>query len=148
MKDKVFGEMQFKAGMCKKENETITLWGNRYTFRIKTSNTKDEMPNEKQQQAYIDFKKNIDEISEKSREPVKKFLADESNFIAEMLDDVTLPQNLIDVLIPNQVRFFRNGKVAIIFDGAWTEDNVVVLLEPSEPSSCKVDYDWILESEI
>ena len=51
MKDKVFGEMQFNVGWCKME--TISLWGNLYTFKIRISTTKDEVPSEKQQQAYL-----------------------------------------------------------------------------------------------
>ena len=61
MKDKVFGEMQFEVGWCK--TEAISLWGNLYTFKIRTSTTKDDVPSEKQQQAYLSFKKNLNEIS-------------------------------------------------------------------------------------
>ena len=141
MKDKVFGEMQFNVGWCKME--TISLWGNLYTFKIRISTTKDEVPSEKQQQAYLSFKKNLNEISEKSLGLVNDFL---SNNIDEILGGLgePLPTNLTDLLIPNQVLLFKNGKTAIIFDAAWTDENVVILLG----QSIKVDYGYILEGEI
>ena len=141
MKDKVFGEMQFNVGWCKME--TISLWGNLYTFKIRISTTKDEVPREKQQQAYLSFKKNLNEISEKSLGLVNDFL---SNNIDEILGELgePLPTNLTDLLIPNQVLLFKNGKTAIIFDAAWTDENVVILLG----QSIKVDYGYILEGEI
>lgn len=141
MKDKVFGEMQFNVGWYKME--TINLWGNLYTFKIRTSTTKDEMPNEKQQQAYLSFKKNLNEISEKSLSLVNDFL---SKNIDEILNEFgqPIPTNLSDLLIPNQVLFFKNGKTAIIFDAAWTDENIVILLG----QSIKVDYGYILEGEI
>ena len=141
MKDKVFGEMQFNVGWCKME--TIRLWGNLYTFQIRISTTKDEVPSEKQQQAYLSFKKNLNEISEKSLGLVNDFL---SNNIDEILGELgePLPTNLTDLLIPNQVLLFKNGKTAIIFDAAWTDENVVILLG----QSIKVDYGYILEGEI
>lgn len=141
MKDKVFGEMQFNVGWYKME--TINLWGNLYTFKIRTSTTKSEVPNEKQQQAYLSFKNNLKEISEVSLGSVNKFLSDNMD---EILDELgqPLPTNLTDLLIPNQVLFFKNGKTAIIFDVAWTDENVVILLG----QSIKVDYGYILEGEI
>lgn len=141
MKDIVFGEMQFNIGWCKMER--INLWGNIYTFKIRTSTTNDEVPNEKQQQAYISFENNLNQISKKSLGPVNDFL---SNNIDEILDELgqPLPKNLSDLLIPNQVLFFKNGKTAIIFDVAWTDENVVILLG----QSIKVDYGYILEGEI
>ena len=141
MKDKVFGEMQFEVGWCK--TEAISLWGNLYTFKIRTSTTKDDVPSEKQQQAYLSFKKNLNEISKKSLGPVNDFL---SNNIDEILGELgePLPTNLTDLLNPNQVLFFKNGKTAIIFDVAWTDENVAILLG----QSIKVDYGYILEGEI
>lgn len=141
MEDKVFGEMQFNVGWYKME--TITLWGNLYTFKIRTSTTKDELPSEKQQQAYLSFKNNLNEISDKSLGPVNDFLTEN---IDEILDEFgqPLPTKLTDLLIPNQVLFFKNGKTAIIFDVTWTDENVVILLG----QSIKVDYGYILEGEI
>ena len=101
------------------------------------------MPNEKQQQAYLSFKKNLNEISEKSLSLVNDFL---SKNIDEILNEFgqPIPTNLSDLLIPNQVLFFKNGKTAIIFDAAWTDENIVILLG----QSIKVDYGYILEGEI
>ncbi len=141
MEDRVFGEMQFNVGWSKME--TINLWGNLYTFKIRTSTTIDEVPSEKQQQSYISFKNNLNEISANTLGPVNDFLSDN---IDEILDEFghPLPTKLTDLLIPNQVLFFKNGKTAIIFDVAWTDENVVILLG----QSIKVDYGYILEGEI
>lgn len=140
MKDNVFGEMQFNVGWCKME--TIELWGNLYTFKIRTSSMVDEIPSERQQQAYLSFKNNLKEVSDKTLAPVNDFL---SNNLEEILEEFgqPLPKNLTDLLIPNQVLFFKNGKVAIIFDVAWTDENVVILFG----QSIKVDYGYILEGE-
>ena len=101
------------------------------------------MPNEKQQQAYLSFKNNLKKISEVTLDSVNKFLSDNMD---EILDELgqPLPTNLTDLLIPNQVLFFKNGKKAIIFDVAWTDENVVILLG----QSIKVDYGYILEGEM
>lgn len=141
MKDKVFGEMQFYVGWYKMES--IVLWGNHYTFKIRVSTTKEELPNEKQQQAYISFKNNLNEISAKSIGPVNDFLSANIDDILEEFGQ-PLPKNLTDLLIPNQVLFFQNGKTAIIFDVAWTDENVVILID----QAIKVDYGYILEGEI
>lgn len=142
MEDKVFGEMQFNVGWCK--IEAITLWGNRYYFKIRTSSAITEKPSETQQQAYLSFKENLNEISEKSLAPVNDFLSDNIDEILEEFGQ-PLPLALTDLLIPNQVLFFKNGKTAIIFDVAWTDENVVILLEGE---SIKVDYGYILEGEL
>lgn len=141
MKDNVFGEMDFQVGWYKMEN--IHLWGNIYTFKIRTSTLKEERPNLLQQQAYISFKKNLKEISEQSLSLMDNFLSDNLEEILEYFGQ-PLPNALTDLLIPNQVLFFKNGKAAIIFDVAWTEDNVVILLE----DKIKVDYGYIIENEI
>ena len=141
MEDKVFGEIQFNVGWYKME--TITLWRNLYAFKIRTSTTKGELPSEKQQQAYLSFKNNLNEISDKSLGPVNDFLTENIDEILEEFGQ-PLPMKLTDLLIPNQVLFFKNGKTAIIFDVAWTDENVVILLE----QSIKVDYGYILEGEI
>lgn len=141
MKDKVFGEMDFQVGWYKMEN--IHLWGNFYTFKIRISTLKEEQPNELQQQAYLSFKKNLKEISEQSLPLMNEFLSDNLEDILEYFGQ-PLPNALTDLLIPNQILFFKNGKSAIIFDVAWTEDNVVILLE----DKIKVDYGYIIENEI
>ena len=141
MNDKIFGEMQFNVGWYKIEN--ITLWGNLYTFKIRVSATSDEFPNDKQQQAYLSFKENINEISEKSLGLVNDFLQDNISEITEEFGQ-PLPTKLTDVLIPNQVLFFKNGKIAVIFDVAWTDENVVLLLG----QTTKVDYGYIIEGEV
>lgn len=141
MKDKVFGDLQFNVGWYKKED--ITLWGNRYNFKIRVSATKDELPNVKQKEAYLAFKEKINEISEKSLTPV-------NNFLQENIDEITdeygqsLPSKLTDVLTPNQVLFFKSGKTAVIFDVAWTDENVVILLG----QTIKVDYGYCIEGEV
>ena len=140
MNDKIFGEMQFNVGWYKIEN--ITLWGNLYTFKIRVSATIDEFPNDKQQQAYLSFKENINEISEKSLGLVNDFLQDNISEITEEFGQ-PLPTKLTDVLIPNQVLFFKSGKIAVIFDVAWTDENVVLLLG----QTTKVDYGYIIEGE-
>lgn len=141
MNDKIFGEMQFNVGWYKIEN--ITLWGNLYTFKIRVSATIDEFPNDKQQQAYLSFKENINEISEKSLGLVNDFLQDNISEITEEFGQ-PLPTKLTDVLIPNQVLFFKSGKIAVIFDVAWTDENVVLLLG----QTTKVDYGYIIEGEV
>ena len=141
MNDKIFGEMQFNVGWYKIEN--ITLWGNLYTFKIRVSATSDEFPNDKQQQAYLWFKENINEISEKSLGLVNDFLHENISEITEEFGQ-PLPTKLTDVLIPNQVLFFKNGKIAVIFDVAWTDENVVLLLG----QTTKVDYGYIIEGEV
>ena len=141
MNDKIFGEMQFNVGWYKIEN--ITLWGNLYTFKIRVSATIDELPNDKQQQAYLSFKENINEISEKSLGLVNDFLQDNISEITEEFGQ-PLPTKLTDVLIPNQVLFFKSGKIAVIFDVAWTDENVVLLLG----QTTKVDYGYIIEGEV
>lgn len=141
MNDKIFGEMQFNVGWYKIEN--IALWGNLYTFKIRVSATSDEFPNDKQQQAYLSFKENINEISEKSLGLVNDFLHENISEITEEFGQ-PLPTKLTDVLIPNQVLFFKNGKIAVIFDVAWTDENVVLLLG----QTTKVDYGYIIEGEV
>lgn len=141
MNDKIFGEMQFNVGWYKIEN--ITLWGNLYTFKIRVSATIDEFPNDKQQQAYLSFKENINEISEKSLGLVNDFLQDNISEITEEFGQ-PLPTKLTDVLIPNQVLFFKSGKIAVIFDVAWTDENVVLLLG----QTTKVDFGYIIEGEV
>ena len=141
MNDIIFGEMQFNVGWYKIEN--ITLWGNLYTFKIRVSATSDEFPNDKQQQAYLWFKENINEISEKSLGLVNDFLHENISEITEEFGQ-PLPTKLTDVLIPNQVLFFKNGKIAVIFDVAWTDENVVLLLG----QTIKVDYGYIIEGEV
>ena len=141
MKDKVFGELQFNVGWYK--NETITLWGNLYTFRIRVSSTKDELPNEKQQQAYLSFKENINKISDESFGPVNVFLQENMDEISEEYGQ-SLPTKLTDTLIPNQVLFFKNGKIALIFDVTWTDENVVCLLG----QTIIVDYGYVIEGEV
>lgn len=141
MNDKIFGEMQFNVGWYKIEN--ITLWGNLYTFKIRVSATRDEFPNDKQQQAYLSFKENINEISEKSLGLVNDFLQDNISEITEEFGQ-PLPTKLTDVLIPNQVLFFKSGNIAVIFDVAWTDENVVLLLG----QTTKVDYGYIIEGEV
>ena len=133
--------MQFNVGWYKIEN--ITLWGNLYTFKIRVSATSDEFPNDKQQQAYLWFKENINEISEKSLGLVNDFLHENISEITEEFGQ-PLPTKLTDVLIPNQVLFFKNGKIAVIFDVAWTDENVVLLLG----QTTKVDYGYIIEGEV
>lgn len=141
MIDKVFGEMQFNVGWCKQE--TINLWDNLYTFKIRTSSRKDELPSDIQQQAYLSFKGNLNEIGEKTHGRVIDFLNDNIDEIINELGQ-PLPIDLADLLIPNQILFFKNGNTAIIFDVAWTDENVAILIG----ESIKVDYGYILENEI
>lgn len=141
MKDNVFGDLQFNVGWYKKED--ITLWGKRYNFKIRVSATKDELPTLKQKEAYLTFKEKINEVSEKSLTPV-------NNFLQENMDEITdeygqsLPSKLTDVLTPNQVLFLKSGKIAVIFDVAWTDENVVILIG----QTIKVDYGYCIEGEV
>lgn len=141
MNDKVFGEMQFHVGWCK--TETIPLWGNRYSFMVRVSALRNELPNERQQMAYRTFKEQLETIGRETLGPVRDFLAAHTDEAVEVLGQ-PLPLNLTDLLRPDQVLFFQSGHTALLFDVAWTDEEVAILLGPS----VRVDYGDILDGEI
>lgn len=126
MEDKVFGSLSFRFGWIK--NETITIWNQSFRVRIRTSRRKDEKPTQTQQNAYLDFKSNLDTICSSVKDRVEKYIYSYQTDIQEQLG-VSKIENPFSLLIAKEVLFFQNGKYAILFDTKWSENGMAILCD-------------------
>jgi hypothetical protein len=142
MEDKIFGTMNFKVGWTK--YETLKIWDKVYNVCIRTSSLKDQLPTEKQQNAYMSFKENFSFICEQSKDLINNFVESNKGIIYEQLGVETI-NDVSTLLTPYEVLFFQNGKYAIIFATKWSEEEMCILCDGN---NIKVDEGYILRYEI
>ena len=140
MEDNVFGKMEFNVGWY--TTKGVDLWNNHYVLKMRTSTLFEESPNGLQKQAYLHFNADIANISSKSLDLVSDFIEDNMEEIEDVLG-TPIPADIHELIIPQQVLFFKNGKTAIICKATWTDENVVVLIS----DKMQVDFGYIIENE-
>jgi hypothetical protein len=140
MEDNVFGKMEFNVGWY--TTKSVDFWNKRYVLKMRTSTLFEECPNGSQKQAYLHFNADIANISSKSFDLVSEFIEDNIEEIEDVFG-TPIPTDIHELIIPQQVLFFKNGKTAIICKAIWTDENVVVLIS----DKMQVDFGYIIENE-
>ena len=141
MEDKIFGTLSFRFGWTR--NEQIRFCDKLYDVRIRTSSLKDELPTEQQQTSYLSFEAEKNIICEKAKELIDNFIEVRKEQIFEQLGEIS-NYNLVTLLSPYEVLFFKNGKYAILFQTKWSEDDMCILCDGV---NLKVGEGYILEFE-
>lgn len=141
MKDRILGELTFNVGWCKIEN--INLWSKDYNIKIRFSAYENQAPNEVQKSQYIDFKKNLNTISEKSEIIINKFITEQITYIRDLLGN-EFSSDFQKILTPVQVLFLQSGKRALLLKPTWIDEDVVIVLE----DDLSIDYGEQIEGEV
>ena len=142
MEDKVFGTVMFDHGWVKKEN--ITLWNRQYQLDIRTSSYANQMPTLIQQEAYLDFRKRLNMISDISAVKICQFISQQE--IDGVSTDVeTLLTSFQEYVKPDEVLFFQDGSYAIICNTDWWGEDIAVLISGRD---IVVDSGYMLEFRV
>jgi hypothetical protein len=124
MTDSVFGEMNYNHSWEKYEE--FTLLDKCYRINVIAVAYSDETITDEQRKGYVFFKENIGEISNKTDELIKKYIA--ANNITGSFKPVSL---LIE----------QNGNTVILFDCSWDLDNgLAVKVYPEYELGTQDDY--------
>lgn len=121
IKDAVFGDMEYRHRWVKKEE--IFLFGKKRTVSIVASAYSGETICDEQRQRYKEFKKNVKEISAKIPQMVFEYV---EAYKTEMNVHFDLPDGVdkvADLVEPTSVLFTRDGKVVIMCNALWDEEN-------------------------
>ena len=123
VKDRAFGEMEYKHGWVKKQE--VTLQGKIYNLTIRASAYTGEKICEEQRGGYRYFKDNVRKISDLCGEQI-------IGYVKAHMDDLAVnfpaiaeisANNLSEYVTPRTVLFGRDGSVVLLYDAKWDEEN-------------------------
>lgn len=117
--DKVFGLMEYKHRWIK--NETIKFFGKNNSVVVAAKAYKEKPITDEQRNAYIKFKSEINELSEKAKPEVVKYLTN----IAKV--QITTEKELNDILSLKTILFTQDGELIFLFDSTIDEENGIGL---------------------
>jgi len=119
--DSVFGEMGYKHRWIKKEN--ISLMNKEYCLNIIASAYTGDSICDEQREAYKAFKGKLDKISNRMPGMIEEYVETHKADIAEHFPEIGEPEDAIKFIKPMSVMFARDGKVVIMCNAAWDEEN-------------------------
>lgn len=122
--DKVFGEMEYKHRWYKVE--MINIWHREYEVKIVASAYSGEQIEDIQREQYINFKENIENISETSKNLVVEYINNNLDEIKNYCEDASsiAEEGMLEkIVIPKTVMFDQSGEVVILCDCAWDEEH-------------------------
>lgn len=140
MTDKVFGELTYSGGWCKKE--TLSLWGKDIEVKIVVSAYENEEPNEAQQDAYSRLKTDLSEISKITLKKLNKYMKDIEEDITLYGSIQDIPESVFDVLTVNEILFMENGIFGIMCGTKWDSHGVAVVCKECEIEVGPQDIIW------
>lgn len=121
VKDPVFGEMKYKHRWIKK-NKIHLLGADRNVNIIALAYSGESICDE-QRTAYTEFKNKLNKIEDKLSEAIVQYIKDHRKEIQEHYDNLDSPGEAIALVKPEAIMFSRDGKVVIMCNVAWDEEN-------------------------
>lgn len=130
LEDKVFGSLKFDVGWVKYID--LNIKGKIYNVKLRVSAYEDEVPNDLQQSAYINFFKNYGDIINKGESALKDYLEKCGLKYADVVDKI----------IFKEILFIENGVVAIVMDAEWDGNGLVIVINGNEVIAGPQDIAW------
>ncbi len=121
LNDPVFGAMEYRYAWVKKE--TISLLDKEYNLTLTVSAYTGDGICDNQREAYKDFKGKLDKISSRMPGMVADYAETHWAEIKEHFSDLENPDEAVSFVTPVSVLFTRDGKIVIMCDAAWDEEN-------------------------
>lgn len=110
--NQTFGELIYKYSWNKIEN--VRLWDSLYEVNVKVEAYSDEIITKEQEDAYMNFKDNLQEISTKSLEAIKLYL-NGTEFSVKQIK-------------PRTILFKQDGSYGILVDYDYDDHGIVVII--------------------
>ncbi|MCR4942799.1 MAG: hypothetical protein K5978_08445 [Campylobacter sp.] len=124
IKDKFFGQMQYKHGWVKKD--ALDIFGKKNNILIKASSFKMQDITSKQQESYEYFVKNLADISARASLAIYAYIKDNFDTIKEGYKDITQINTLAElnkISVLKEVLFKQDGEILLLLEVVWDEEN-------------------------